>query len=61
MGEKRNLYKVLILRPEGKVPLGRPRHRLKDNFKIDVREIAKSWTGFNYVAEHKVHWQGFCQ
>jgi hypothetical protein len=38
-GEKRNVYKVLVLRPEGKVPLERPRHRLKDNFKIDVREI----------------------
>jgi hypothetical protein len=39
MGEKRNAYKVLVGKPEGKRPLGRLRHRLEDNIKMDLREI----------------------
>jgi hypothetical protein len=37
MGEERYVYRVLIGRPEGKRPLGRPRRRWEDNIKIDVR------------------------
>jgi hypothetical protein len=39
MGEKRNLYRILVGKPEGKRPLGRPKHRWVDNIKIDLREI----------------------
>jgi hypothetical protein len=39
MGEKRNVYKVLVGKPEGKRPLGRPRHRWEDRIRMDVREI----------------------
>jgi hypothetical protein len=39
MGEKRNAYRTLVGKPEGKRPLGRPRRRLVDNIEIDVREI----------------------
>jgi hypothetical protein len=39
MGVKRNTYGVLVVNPEGKRPLGTSRHRWKDNFKIDLREI----------------------
>jgi hypothetical protein len=35
MGEKRNAYRVLVGKPEGKRPLGRPRHRWEDN--MDLR------------------------
>jgi hypothetical protein len=38
-GEKMNLYKVLVETPEGKKPLGIPRHTLEDNIKIDLRGI----------------------
>jgi hypothetical protein len=38
-GEKRNAYKILVGKPEGKRPLGRPRHRWVDNIKMDLREI----------------------
>jgi hypothetical protein len=39
MGEKRNAVGVLVGKPEGKRPLGRPRCRWVDNIKLDLREI----------------------
>jgi hypothetical protein len=39
MGERRNAYRRLVGKPEGKRPLGRPRLRWVDNIKIDLREI----------------------
>jgi hypothetical protein len=39
MGETRNAYRILVRKPEGKSPLGRPRRRWVDNIKIDLRDI----------------------
>jgi hypothetical protein len=39
MGEVRGAYNILVGRPEGRRPLGRPKRRWKDNIKIDLREI----------------------
>ena len=39
MGEKRGVYKVLVGKPEGKRPLGRPRRRWEDNIKMDLQEV----------------------
>jgi hypothetical protein len=39
MGEKMNAYRILVGKPEGKGPLGRPRRRWMDNIKMDLREI----------------------
>jgi hypothetical protein len=39
MGEKRNTYSILVGKPEGRRPLGRPRRRWEDNIKMDLREI----------------------
>jgi hypothetical protein len=39
MGEKRNAYRILVGKPEGRRPLGRPRCRWVDSIKIDLREI----------------------
>jgi hypothetical protein len=39
MREERGVYRVLVRRPEGKRPLGRPRRRWEDNIKMDLREI----------------------
>jgi hypothetical protein len=39
MGEKRGLYRILEGRPEGRRPLGRPRHRWEDNIKTELREV----------------------
>jgi hypothetical protein len=39
MGAKRNAYRLLLGKHEGKRPLGRPRHKCFDNIKIDLREV----------------------
>jgi hypothetical protein len=39
MGEERKVYKVLIGKPEGKRPLGRPRRRWEDGIRMDLQEI----------------------
>jgi hypothetical protein len=43
MGEGRNVYRVLVEKPERKKPLGRPRHRWEVGIKMDLRDIA--WGG----------------
>jgi hypothetical protein len=48
MGEKRNVYRLFVGKPEGKRPLGRPRCRWIDNIKMDLLEIGLSvvdWIG----------------
>ena len=37
--ERRGVYRVLVGKPEGKKPLGRPRHRWEDNIKMDIQEV----------------------
>jgi hypothetical protein len=45
MGENRNAYRILMGKPEGKRPLGRPRRRWEDNIKMDLRETG--WGGMD--------------
>jgi hypothetical protein len=50
MGEERNVYRVLVAKPEGKRPLGRPRRRWEDGMKMVLREIG--WgvcSGFTWL------------
>jgi hypothetical protein len=50
MGEDRKLYKVLVGKPEGKRPLGRPRRRWEDGIRMDLREIGwVVWIGFDWI------------
>jgi hypothetical protein len=46
-GEKRNAYMILVGKPGGKKPLGRPRRRWVDNIKMDIRE--KGWNGVDWI------------
>jgi len=41
MGEGRVVHRVLVGKPEGKRPLGRPRRRWEDNIKMDLREVER--------------------
>jgi hypothetical protein len=47
MGEKRNAYRLLVGKPEGKRPLGRPRHRWLDNIRMDVGEVG--WCDVDWI------------
>jgi hypothetical protein len=52
MGEKRNVYRLLVGKPEGKRPLGRPSRRRIDNIKIDLLEIGLNvvdWIGLAWL------------
>jgi hypothetical protein len=53
MGETRNAYKILVGKPEGKRPLGRPRRRWVDNINMDLRQIECDgvvWIGSNWFS-----------
>jgi hypothetical protein len=56
-GEKRNAYRILVRKPEGKRSLGRPRHRWVDNIKIGLREIG--WVGMDWIvlAQDRDQWR----
>jgi hypothetical protein len=50
MGEKRNVCRLLVGKPEGQRPLGRPRRRWIDNIKMDLLEIGwVVWTGLVWL------------
>jgi hypothetical protein len=49
MGEKRNTYRIVLRRPEGKRPLGIPKLRLVDNIKMDLGEI--EWGDMDWIDE----------
>jgi hypothetical protein len=49
MGEKRNVHRLLVGKPEGKRPLGRQKRRWIDNIKMDLLEIELFWTGLVWL------------
>jgi hypothetical protein len=57
MGEGRNMYRVLVGKPERKSPLGRPRRRWEDGIKMDLREIG--WGGVEWIqlAQDRDRWR----
>jgi hypothetical protein len=46
-GEKRNAYRLLVGKPEGKIPLGRPRRRWVDNIRMDLGEVG--WDDVDWI------------
>jgi hypothetical protein len=57
MGEERGVYRVLVGRPEGKRPLGRPRRRWEDNIKLHFRKIGIDGANWIQLVQHKVQWR----
>jgi hypothetical protein len=57
MGEKRNVYRLLVGKPEGKRPLGRPRHRWIGNIKMDILEIGLSVVEWIGQAQDRYRWR----
>jgi hypothetical protein len=57
MGAKRNVYRILVVKPERKSPLRRPRRRWGDNIKMDLRYI--EWDGVDWVdmAQDRDQWR----
>jgi hypothetical protein len=57
MGEKRNVYRLLVGKPEGKRPVGRPRHRWIDNIKMDLLEIGLGGVDWIGLAQDSHRWR----
>jgi hypothetical protein len=59
IGEKRNVYRLLVGKPEGKSLLGRPRHRWIYNNKVDLSEIGLSVVYWIGLAQDRCRWKAF--
>jgi hypothetical protein len=57
MGEERKLYKVLVAKPEGKTPRGRPKHRWEDGIRMDIREIGLGSVDWIRLAQDRDRWR----
>jgi hypothetical protein len=57
MGEERKVYKVLVGKPKGKRPLGRPRRRWEDGIRIDLREIGLGGLDWIRLAQDMDRWR----
>jgi hypothetical protein len=58
MGEDRGVHRVLVGKPEGRRPLGRPRRRWKDNIKMDLQEVGRGGRGdWMNLAQDRDRWR----
>ena len=56
-GERRDTYRVLVGKPEGKRPLGRPRRRWENNMKMDLQEMGCGGVDRMELAQERNRWQ----
>jgi hypothetical protein len=56
-GAKRNAYRILVGKPKGEKPLGRPRHRWVNNIKMDLREIGQGGMDWIDLAQNRDQWR----
>jgi hypothetical protein len=57
MGEERKVYKVLVGKPKGKRPLGRPRRRWEDEIRMDLREIGFGCVDWIRLSQDRGRWR----
>jgi hypothetical protein len=57
MGEEREVYRVLVGKPEGKRPLGRPRRRWEDNIRMDLQEVGCGGMDWIKLAQERDKWR----
>ena len=57
MGEGRGVHRILVGKPEGKRPLGRPRRRWEDNIKMDLQEVGGGCEDWMELAQDRDRWQ----
>jgi hypothetical protein len=57
MGEMKDVYRLLVGKPEGRRPLGRPRRRWTDNIKMDLLEIGFSVVDWIGLAQDRYRWR----
>jgi hypothetical protein len=57
MGEKRNAYRILVRKPDRKIPLGRPRRRSADHIKMDIREIGMGGMDWIDLVQDRDQWR----
>jgi len=59
MGEKRRLYSILVARPDGRRPLGRPIRRWEDNIRRDLGEVGVHDEKWLDIAQDRIQWRTF--
>ena len=59
VGARSGLYRVLVGKPEGKRPLGRPRRRWEDNTKMDLQEVRYGGVDWIELAQDRGRWRAF--
>ena len=57
MGEWRGVHRVLVGKPAGKRPLGRPRRRWEDNVKMDLQEVGEGCGDWMELAQDRDRWR----
>ena len=57
MGEERGMYGVLVGKPEGRRPLGRPRRRWVDNIRMDLQEVGCGYVDWIGLAQDRDRWR----
>jgi hypothetical protein len=57
MGEDRGVHRVLVGKPEGKRPLGRPRRRSEDNIKMDFQVVGRGGGNWMELAQVRDRWR----
>jgi len=61
MGQGRGVHRVLVGKPEGKRPLGRPRRRMEDNIKMDLQEVGGGCGDWMELAQDRDRLGGTCE